>query len=131
MIIKSLISSQLIFLFCFHPYNLYYNRVLDNVDRLWFLTISMPFWRLSCEWGKTMYKSLKFILWFGIEHDSWYYVFMIFSSPDFWLINEKKMVVWKAICQGNVQFNHSQSNPYILPWEFDCKVQCEISQPSF
>ena len=52
--------------------------------------ISMPFWRLSCKWGKTKYKSLKSVLWFGIEHDSWYYVLMFFSWLDFWLINKNK-----------------------------------------
>ena len=72
-------------------------------------------------------KAFKVGFWLVIKCGSWCHVLMLFSSPDFWLINEIKNVSLETNLSRDISFKPSQSNPYILPQEFERKVSCEIS----
>ena len=59
-------------------------------------------------------KSVKLDLWFKLKFGSWCHVFMLFSSPGFWLLNENKNGSLKTNLPRNISFLPSRSNPYIL-----------------
>ena len=58
-------------------------------------------------------KPVKLDLWFKLKYGSWFYVFMLFSSPGFWFINESKNGSLKTNLSRKISFLPSRSNPYI------------------
>ena len=49
-------------------------------------------------------KSVKLDLWLKLKFGSWCHVFILFSSPGFWLINENKNGSLKANLPINISF---------------------------
>ena len=62
---------------------------------------------------------------------SWCHVFMLFPSPDFWLINKNKMVVWKPTCHDIFRFNLHGQTIIFCRENLTVKLWNIFSQPSF